>query len=59
VTYTVEILRSAQKQLAQIDGQDRQRIIDAIRALADDPRPRGCKKLSGGPPGASELAHTG
>ena len=47
MTYTVEILRSAQKQLAKIDGQDRERIIDAIRALANDPRPAGSKKLSG------------
>ena len=47
MTYTVEILRSAQKQLAKIDGQDRERIIDAIRALANDPRPPGSKKLSG------------
>lgn len=47
--YTVEILRSAQKQLAKIDGQDRKRIINAIRALANDPRPPGNKKLSGRP----------
>ena len=47
MTYTVEILRSAQKRLAKIDGQDRSRIIVAIRALANDPRPVGSKKLSG------------
>ena len=49
VTYRVEILRSAQKQLAKIDRQDQSRIISAIRALANDPRPPGCKKLSGRP----------
>jgi mRNA interferase RelE/StbE len=47
VTYAVEILRSAQKQLAKVDRQDRARIISAIRALAKEPRPSGSKKLSG------------
>jgi len=47
VTYTVIILRSAQRQLARIDRQDQPRIISAIQALADDPRPPGCKKLTG------------
>jgi mRNA interferase RelE/StbE len=49
VTYRVEILRSAQKQLAKINPQDQARIIAAVRALADNPRPPGCKKLSGRP----------
>ena len=47
--YAVDTLRSAQKQLAQIDRQDHPRIISAIRSLADDPRPPGSKKLSGRP----------
>ena len=45
--YTVHILRLAQRQLAQINPQDRTRIIAAVRALSDTPRPPGCKKLSG------------
>lgn len=49
MTYTVEILRSAQRQLAKIDRKDRHRIITAIRGLASDPRPTGSKKLSGRP----------
>jgi mRNA interferase RelE/StbE len=49
MTYAVEILRSAQRQLAKIDRQAQERIIDSIRALATDPRPLGCKKLSGRP----------
>lgn len=49
MTYTVDILRSAQKHLAQISRQDQARIIAAIRDLADAPRPPGCKKLSGRP----------
>jgi mRNA interferase RelE/StbE len=47
VIYAVQIQRSAQKQLARIDRQDRLRIISAIRGLANDPRPSGCKKLPG------------
>ena len=46
MTYAIEILRSAQKQLGRIDRQHQPRTIEAIRALADDPRPPGCKKLS-------------
>jgi mRNA interferase RelE/StbE len=49
VTYRVEILRSAQRQLGKVDRQDRPGVIHAIRALANDPRPPGCKKLSGRP----------
>jgi mRNA interferase RelE/StbE len=47
VTYKVEILRPALTQLARIAKQDRDRVIAAIRQLADEPRPHGCKKLSG------------
>ncbi|HDQ39650.1 MAG TPA: type II toxin-antitoxin system RelE/ParE family toxin [Desulfonatronum sp.] len=49
MTYRIEILRIAQKQLAKIERLHQQRIIDAIRSLALEPRPRGCKKLSGRP----------
>ena len=49
MSYSIEILRVAQKQLARIDRTQQQRIIAAIRSLADDPRPSGCKKLSGRP----------
>jgi mRNA interferase RelE/StbE len=47
VTYKVEILRSAQRQLAKVDRQDQSRIVSAIRGLASNPRPHGGKKLSG------------
>ena len=49
MTYAVTILRSAQKQLAKLDARTRSRISSAIHALADDPRPPGCKKLTGRP----------
>lgn len=47
MSYAVEILRSAQKQLARLDWQAQDRIIEAIRALAKNPRPKGCSKLTG------------
>ena len=49
MTYSLEILRSAQKALGKIARQDQDRIISAVEALAADPRPAGCKKLSGRP----------
>jgi len=49
VTYSIDVLRSAQKQLGGIDSKDRARIISAIQALAENPRPQGCRKLSGRP----------
>jgi len=49
MSYGLEILRAAQKQLAQITPVDRDRIVAAIKDLADAPRPAGCKKLSGRP----------
>lgn len=49
MSYTLEILRTAQKQLSRIEQSDRLRIIAAIRQLAGEPRPAGGKKLSGRP----------
>lgn len=46
MTYAIELLRSAQKQLAALDRQEQFRIIEAIRLLGEQPRPPGCKKLS-------------
>ena len=46
--YKVLIKRSAAKELDSISRKaDRRRIVDRILALADDPRPPGCRKLSG------------
>ena len=47
VTHQVLIERSAAKSLAQITSPHRERITEAIRALANNPRPPGAKKLSG------------
>ena len=45
--YKVKILRRAQNSLQKIKGNDYERIKAAIYALADNPRPPGCKKLTG------------
>ena len=46
--YEVLIKPSARKELEAVGlKKDRQRIVAAILALADDPHPSGCRKLSG------------
>jgi len=46
LSYRVEFRRSAAKALDDIPSQDRERILEAIIALAENPRPPGCQKLS-------------
>jgi mRNA interferase RelE/StbE len=46
--YALFILPRVKKELAQIPERDFERIRDAIRALAETPRPPGFLKLSGG-----------
>jgi len=47
MTYTVLILRRAQRELAGLAGEPYERMRNAIQALADDSRPSGCRKLGG------------
>ena len=47
-SYKLFIKSSAAKEIAAIaTKKDRRRVVDKIRSLADEPRPVGCKKLSG------------
>jgi mRNA interferase RelE/StbE len=46
VSYSLSILRRAQKELAQIPHGDYERIVEAVRGLAENPRPAGCRKLA-------------
>jgi mRNA interferase RelE/StbE len=46
-SYRVLIKRSASRELEGLELKDRQRVVNRIRKLADDPRPQGCEKLSG------------
>ena len=47
MTYSVSILRSAQKSLGSVSPTLQDRIVAAIRRLASNPHPPGVKKLSG------------
>ena len=47
VRYSLEIKRSAQKELDALDDTLFTRLDRKILALADNPRPAGCKKLKG------------
>lgn len=43
--YEVVIEKRADRELRRLPKTDRERVSDAIAALAEDPRPPGCKKL--------------
>ena len=44
--YSLQFKKSVAKDLRDIPNQDVRRILERIDALADDPRPSGCEKLS-------------
>jgi mRNA interferase RelE/StbE len=46
-SYSIQIRRSAEKEIEQLPNKDRGKIIRRIEELRDDPRPAGTKKLSG------------
>ncbi|MFN2422119.1 MAG: type II toxin-antitoxin system RelE/ParE family toxin [Gemmatimonadota bacterium] len=47
-SYSVFLKRSAAKELEEIGRPvDRQRLVERIQALAENPRPPGCEKLAG------------
>lgn len=45
--YAVHIDTRAAREIEAIQLRDRDRVLARIRALANDPRPPGCAKLSG------------
>lgn len=45
--YDIEISETAEKQLKKLQRGDQRRVARAIVALADEPHPRGSRKLSG------------
>ena len=47
MTYRVEFVPAAKRELARLDRSIQRRIGDAIDGLQEDPRPAGCKKLAG------------
>jgi mRNA interferase RelE/StbE len=48
VSYDLRIKPSAVKELRALPDDIRARVVDRIRALSEEPRPRGCEKLTGG-----------
>ena len=46
-SFEIVFRNSVEKELKKIPKQDQIRILRRIQQLADDPRPDGCKKLSG------------
>ncbi|HEY5468177.1 MAG TPA: type II toxin-antitoxin system RelE/ParE family toxin [Coriobacteriia bacterium] len=45
-SYSVFLVPAAQKQIEDLEKRDRLRVLEAVGALAEEPRPRGCEKLS-------------
>lgn len=46
-SYKIEIKKSAVKEIENLPSVVLKRVIFHIQELSDDPRPNGCKKLSG------------
>ena len=46
-SYSVRIKKSATKELEELPKQDRQRIVERVRALSENPPPAGAEKLAG------------
>jgi mRNA interferase RelE/StbE len=49
VSYELRIKPSAVRELMALQDDVRSKVVARIQALAEDPRPRGCEKLTGGP----------
>ena len=47
MTYRIEYTTAAARQLRQLDRPVQRQLVDAIDALADEPRPNGCLRLTG------------
>ena len=47
MAYRVEIKASAVKEIVALPKRDQRRVVSAIAALSDDPRPDGVRKLTG------------
>lgn len=47
MSYSLTIKKNASKALSKLPQEDYENVRDAIRSLAQTPRPTGCKKLTG------------
>jgi mRNA interferase RelE/StbE len=55
--YAVSFRHSAEKDLRRLPSSARDRVLKAIKSLATEPRPDGCRKLAGGE-GAYRVIYT-
>ncbi len=46
-SYRIEVSATAEKQLKKLGREDRIGVLRAVQALADEPRPSGCRKIQG------------
>ena len=46
-SYEIEISRTAERQLKKLAEEDQLRVVRAVLALTEEPRPRGSRKLTG------------
>lgn len=46
-SYRIEISATAERQIRNLPRNDQIRVVRSIQTLAADPRPPGCRKLSG------------
>lgn len=46
-SYSVELTRTAERQLRRVASRDRGRIVEAVESLSETPRPRHARKLRG------------
>jgi mRNA interferase RelE/StbE len=43
--YSIEVSATAERQIMKLSERDQQRVINVIKKLGVEPRPRGCRKL--------------
>lgn len=48
MAYRIEFKKSAQKEITDLPKRMQRRVVSAIKALADEPRPKTVRKLVGG-----------
>ena len=46
-SYRIEVSATAERQICKLPRAAQVRVVRAIRALSTDPRPPGCRRLSG------------
>lgn len=45
--YEIYLEQAVERNLRRLSAEDFHRVISRIKALADDPRPSGCRKITG------------